>query len=146
MTTLSVLLETTATGSTDQKLAAAMDIANFMVLYNEEWNLLLRMEAATRIALYKVTHNEQGVDEIRRLELEYLQTHLYARKAMLDLKMSALYSGEIGISAPGADVVKKVKQLSAAVAADMQRDRAITAILQSLARIAKLVDGAMTAA
>lgn len=130
-------------GTDEQKLTAAMEVAHFNFVYNEEYNLLLNLEAATKIAHYKATHTDGGINHGYRLELEALCTQISARKSFLDMKMTAFHEGKIGIDAPDQKLVETVKKLTDKVSKMVLKDQAIGGIIKSLTEVAHLVNGTM---
>ena len=143
MRTLAELRHDMSTDSTEQKLTAATEISNFRMLYTEEYNLLLNKEVEAKVAHYDATHNTTGIDHHLRLELEALMTSIVARKAMLDMQMTAVFDSRIGIVAPSQAVIDNVKKLTTLVSAAVLRDKAITSIVLALGDIARLVNGTM---
>lgn len=131
------------TASDQDRLAAAMEIANFMVVYSEEFDMLLRLEANTDVAHFKATHDPKGIDQTYRLHLEALQTNIKARKALLDMQMRAILNSEIGIEGPDKPTIDRVKALTAKVASAILKDKAIKGILSALGEITSIVDASM---
>ena len=144
MKTLKELRNIIANGEPEEKLTAAMEITNFMLPYNEEYNLLLDLEASATIEHFAITHPEKGgIDHGYRLELEALQTSIMARKSFLDMQLHAFQNSEIGIDAPDQDVVDNVKKLTDKVAKIVMKNQAIKGIIASLAEIATLINNTM---
>lgn len=126
-----------------ERLDAAMEIANFMMVYSEEFDMLLHLEANTDVAHFKATHDPKGINQAYRLHLEALQTNIKARKALLDMQMRAILNSEIGIEGPGKETIERVKTLTGKVAAAILKDKAIKGILSALSDIAGVVDASI---
>jgi hypothetical protein len=146
MKTLKELRELMNTGSAEEKLAASMELNNYLLTYNEEYNALLDLEASVTVALYEVTHNPHGINHAYRLDLETLQTKITARKAFLDMKLRAFHHSEIGINAPDQATIDKVKELADKVAKKVLKEKAIDAVIAALTDIANIVNGTMAPA
>lgn len=130
--------------ATDQeRLAASMEIANFMLVYSKEFDMLLHLEANTDVAHFKATHDPKGINQAYRLRLEVLQTNIKARKALLDMQMREILNSEIGIEGPDQKMIDRVKSLTTEVASAILKDEAIKGILSALAEIASIVNGSI---
>jgi hypothetical protein len=144
MRTLAQLQRIIETGSDAQKLEASMEITNFMLAYNAEYNLLIDLEAAAKIEHWNVSHDPAGIDHPRRLELEALLTNVASRMAFLDMKMLAFEHSSIGINAPDQATIYRVKAISDTVARTTTKNQAVVSILAAITEIAKIVDGTMS--
>ena len=142
MQTLAQLQARMAGANAADALAAARELTNYFIVYNEEYNALIIKRQDAETSLFDIAHNPAGVDHAQVLHLQGLILGIESRMKVLDGKMLAFQASTLAIAPPGAALVAQVKQLSAQVAVLIARDQAIQAIMLSLGQIAALVNQA----
>jgi hypothetical protein len=144
MRTLKELQKQMRDGSSEEKLAAAMEVANFNFVYNQEYNALLNIQASAEVAHFDATRSKAGIDHVYRLELEALKARIEARKSFLDLQMMEFHASRIGIEGPDEKTIDTVKKMTDKVARQVLKDTAVRGIIAALSDIAALVNGTMS--
>ncbi|MDO9236471.1 MAG: hypothetical protein Q7U28_10645 [Aquabacterium sp.] len=124
----------------DDALKAATDLANYYIIYNEEYNTLIEKQQQAEIALYNVTHNPTGVDQAEALRLQGLILWSGSRMKFLDEKMLAFHASTVSIKPPSKTLVEQVKQLTAQIATLIAKDQAIKGIIGALTELSGLVN------
>ena len=129
----------------DDALKAATDLANYYVIYNQEYNTLIEKQQEAEVALYDVTHNPAGVDQAAALRLQGLVLWTGARMKFLDEKMLAFHASTLAIKPPGTALVAQVKQLTAQIATLIAKDQAVHGIIVALTELSALVNKTQSA-
>ena len=140
MQTLAQLQARMAGADPDDAIAAANELTNYFIIYNEEYNALIMKRQEAETALFDATHNPAGVDHAEVLHLQGLILGTESRMKVLDGKMIAFQASALAIAPPDATLVAQVKQLTALVAVLVARDKAIQDIMAALGQIAGLVN------
>lgn len=140
MQTLAQLQARMAGPNSQDAIAAADELTNYFIVYNEEYNTLIQKRQEAESELFDATHNPAGVDHSEVLHLQGLILGIESRMKVLDAKMIAFMASSLEIAPPDATLVAQVKQLTAQVAVLVARDQAIQAIMVSLGQIAGLVN------
>lgn len=140
MRTLKELNDAMRSGDDAVARAAATELANFYIVYNEEYNLLQDMLILTHGQYVVVTQSGAGLDHAKAMALSALELSLQARMALLDQRMRAFHMSDMAISPPDAATVSQVKTLSAKVAELARQNAAINAISQALTDVAYVVN------
>lgn len=140
---MSTLLELQARMAGDDPAdaaAAGNELANYFLVYNDEYNTLLVKQHDAESALFDASHDPAGVDHAEVLHLQGLLLGIGARMKMQDSKMIAFRADDMSIAAPDDATVAQVKQLCDQVAAIAARGAAIEDILTGLGQIAGIVN------
>lgn len=140
MSTLSELQARMAGTDQADAVAAGNELANYFLIYNDEYNTLLMEQHDAESALFDASHDPAGVDHAEVLHLQGLLLGIQARMKMQDSKMIAFRADDMTIAAPDDDTVKQVKSLCDQVATIAARGDAIEDIAASLGEIATIVN------
>lgn len=124
----------------DDALRAATDLANYYVIYNQEYNTLIEKQQQAETALYDVTHNPSGVNQAQALQLQGLILWTGSRMKFLDVKMLAFHASTLAIKSPSNTLVNKVKQLTAQISPLIAKDQAVKDIIGALTELSALVN------
>jgi beta-lactamase regulating signal transducer with metallopeptidase domain len=123
-----------------EAMAAATELTNYFLVYNEEYNTLIMKRQQAESALFVAAHNPAGVDHAEVLRLQGLVLGIESRMKVQDAKMLAFQASTLAITGPDAPLVAQVKQLTAQVAVMIATGEAIKNIMVGLGQIAALVD------
>lgn len=140
MKTLKQLQDAMQAADIDAARAAAVELANFYIIYNDEYNALQDTLVETHGQYIVATQGSAGVDHPRALELRALELSLTARMALLDEKMRAFHMSDMKINPPSRETVARVKALSGQVAALNGQATAIDAVTKALTDMATIVN------
>lgn len=138
MTTLADLQRRMNGENEQDALAAAVELANFYFIYNEEYNALQDKLVEANAAYVQATQGGNGVDQALGLRLQAFTLEVKARMATLDLKMRAFHNGS-PIKPPNSTNVQTVKDLSRQMATLTAGDQALSSVIDSLAQIGNIV-------
>lgn len=138
MTTLADLQTRMNGENAEDARAAAIELANFYFIYNEEYNALQDKLVEADAAYVRVTQGGNGVNQALGLGLQVFMLEVKARMATLDLKMRAFHNGS-SIRPPSSENVAKVKQLSQQMATLIASDQALSSVIDSLTQIGNIV-------
>jgi hypothetical protein len=140
MSTLAELQARMAGADKDDAIAAGNELTNYFVVYNDEYNALIKKRQDAESALFDASHDPAGVDHAEVLHLQALILGLESRMKVQDGRMIAFQASTLSIAPPDAALVAQVKQLTAQVAVIAARGAAIERIMTSLGQIAALVN------
>lgn len=140
MSTLAELQARMAGADKDDAIAAGNELTNYFVVYNDEYNALIKKRQDAESALFDASHDPAGVDHAEVLHLQALILGLESRMKVQDGRMIAFQASTLSIAPPDAALVAQVKQLTAQVAVIAARGAAIESIMTSLGQIAALVN------
>lgn len=121
-------------------VAAGNELTNYFIIYNDEYNTLIRKRHEAETSLFDASHNPAGVDHAEVLHLQSLILGIESRMKIQDGKMIAFQASGLSIAPPDAALVAQVNQLCAKVSVLAVRGAAIEAIMASLGQIAGLVN------
>lgn len=121
-------------------LAAAIALANYYSVYNDEYNALIRKKTEAEMAITAESTNPDGVDHSVILNLQSLVLGIQSRKKVQDAKMIAFQASTLAINPPTAAQIQQVKALTTQVAAMVARDQAIQSLMVALGQVAGLVN------
>lgn len=121
-------------------LAAANELTNYFLVYNDEYNVLVQKETEAELAIVAESSNPAGVDHSKILDLQSLVLGTQSRMKVQDAKMIAFQASILAINPPTANQVAAVKQLTTQVAAMVVRDQAIEGIMVALGQVASIVN------
>lgn len=140
MPTLADLQAQMSSADADAAIAAGNALANYFIIYNDEYNALLMKRQEAETALFDASHNPDGVDHAEVFHLQGLILGINSRMKVQDGRMIAFQTSGLSIAPPDSALVAQVRQLSAQVAVIAARGAAIEAIMVSLGQIAGLVN------
>jgi hypothetical protein len=140
MSTLAELQARMAGADKDDAIAAGNELTNYFVVYNDEYNTLIKKRQEAESALFDASHDPAGVDHAEVLHLQALILGIESRMKVQDGRMIAFHASTLSIAPPDAALVAQVKQLTAQVAVIAARGAAIESIMTSLGQIAALVN------
>lgn len=140
MNTLKELQDRMHGDDKDDARAAAVDLANFYFVYNEEYNALQDKLIEAEAAYIDVTQNNTGVDQAEAMRLKAFELSLDARMALLDMKMRAFHQSTTAITPPTVQAVAAIKALSAKVAVLIAKDAALAQVTQALTEMGNIVN------
>lgn len=121
-------------------LAAANELTNYFLIYNDEFNTLVQKKMEAELAIVAESSNPAGVDHSVILHLQSLALGIESRMRVQDAKMIAFQASTLAINPPTAAQVQEVKQLTTQVAAMVARDEAIQGLMVALGQVAGLVN------
>lgn len=121
-------------------LAAANELTNYFLIYNDEFNALVQKRTEAELAIMAQSSNPAGVDHSEILHLQSLVLGIQSRMKVQDAKMIAFRASTLAINPPTADQVAAVKQLTTQVAAMVARDQAIEGLMVALGQVAGIVN------
>lgn len=120
-------------------LAAATDLTNYFIVYNDEFNALVRKKTEVDLAIMAEASNPNGVDHSEILRLQSLGLGIESRMRVQDARMIAFQASTMAIKSPTPAQVLTVKDLAGQVAVMVARDQAIENIMGLLGQIASIV-------
>ena len=121
-------------------LAAANELTNYFLIYNDEFNALVQKKTEAELAIMAESNDPAGVDHSEILHLQSLVLGIESRMKIQDAKMIAFQASNLAINPPTADQVATVKQLTTQVAAMVARDQAIASLMVALGQVAGIVN------
>lgn len=121
-------------------LAAANELTNYFLVYNDEYNALVQKKTGAELAIMAVSSNPAGVDHSEILLLQSLVLRIESRMKVQDAKMIAFQASTLAINPPTPDQVAAVKQLTTQVAEMVARDEGIMGIMVALGQVAGIVN------
>jgi len=121
-------------------LAAATELTNYLLIYNDEYNTLIMKRQDARAAERAVSMNPAGVDHAEVLRLQSLILGIESRMAVQDARLIAFQASALVINPPNANQVSMVRSLTTQVAAMIARDQGIENIMVALGQIAGVVN------
>lgn len=132
------------TSTETQKLAASQALANYYFMCNEEWSSLSKKAGETYAELDALATDPNGVDNAKIKLVSALLGQIKARQQILQVKADAFRDSTLAIGPPTPSVVQKVKDLSAAVAAEQVKADNASKIKNILLTLAKQIDSVET--
>lgn len=120
--------------------AAATELTNYFLVYNDEYNSLVQKKAEAELAIIAESSNPAGVDHSVVLHLQSLNLGIESRMKVQDATMIAFQASMLAITPPSTEQFQAVKQLTAQVAAMVVRDQAIESIVAALGQVAGIVN------
>lgn len=121
-------------------LAAANELTNYYLVYNDEYNALVQKKMEGELAITAASNNPEGVDHSEILHLQSLVLRIESRMKVQDAKMIAFQASTLAINPPTPDQVAAVRQLTTEVAAMVARDQAIANLMVALGQVASIVN------
>ena len=121
-------------------LAAATELTNYLLIYNDEYNALIMKRQDAKTAEREALTNPAGVDHAEVLRLQSLILGTESRMAVQDARLIAFHASSLPINPPDANQVQIVKGLTTQVAAMTARGQGIQNIMVGLGQIAAIVD------
>lgn len=121
-------------------LAAANELTNYFLVYNDEYNALVQKKTEAELAILAKSSDPAGVNHSEILHLQSLVFGIESRMKVQDAKMIAFQANALAIKPPTPHQVLAVKELAMQVAAMVARDGAIENLMVSLGNIAGIVN------
>jgi hypothetical protein len=140
MQTLAQLQARMAGADQADAMAAAIELTNYLLIYNDEYNTLIVKRQDARAAEQAASVNPAGVDHAEVLRLQSLILGIESRMAVQDARLIAFQASSLAINPPDANQVQQVKSLTTQVAAMIARDQGIESIMVALGQIAGVVN------
>ncbi len=123
-----------------EKLAASQALANYYFMCNEEWSSLSKKAGETYSELDNLATDPNGVDNAKIKLVSALLGQIKARQQVLQVKADAFRDSSLAIKPPRPEVVKRVKDLSAEVAAEQVKADRASKVKNILLSLAKQID------
>ncbi len=121
-------------------LAAANELTNYFLIYNDEFNLLVQKKTEADLAILAASTDPAGADHALILHWQSLSLGIESRMRLQDAKMIAFQASTLAIDPPTAAQVTAVKQLTTQVAAMVLRDTAVKDFMLALGQVGALVN------
>lgn len=132
------------TSTETQKLEASQALANYYFTCNEEWSSLSKKAGEAYAELDALATDPNGVDNAKTKLVGALLGQIKTRQQILQFKADAFRDSSLAIKPPSPAMVKKVKDLSAEVAAEQVKADHTTKIKNILLTLAKQIDSVET--
>ena len=140
MQTLAQLQARMAGEDQGDALVAANELTSYLLIYNDEYNMLIMKRQEARSAERAASTDPAGVDHGEVLRLQSLILGIESRMAVQDARLIAFQASSLAINPPDAGQVQLVKALTAQVATMITRDAGIEGIMAGLGQIAAVVN------